>query len=139
MAVPRGGASFDFGQLDRAGKEKVPLRAERPVFLSTTLVDAKKFKDIAELSNHVDERLRDASAADVSAPFLFVPVDAFPGAFQIAGGYTTNGGKLTVTFSVWRGKAQGEEIKVEGDAANLPELAKRIVAEARAAAKKLAK
>ncbi len=74
-----------------------------------------------------------------NAPLVFLPVAEFSDAYRIAGDYIMQGGKLNVRFKVRRGKQASDWIKVEGDAADLPALANRIVAAAQVAAKQLPK
>jgi hypothetical protein len=123
VATPRGGSSFDIGRLTDEDKQKVPLNEVRALFVRASLQDDEERADLLDLSERVNDRLRDLSAQGGSAPLVFVDAPALPGAHRIAGGYSTTDGLTTVRFKVRRDKeALTDWIEVSGKAEALPAL-----------------
>jgi hypothetical protein len=80
----------------------------------------------------VDEVLRGASSRGREAPLVFVDAREMPSAYAIAGRYVRKDGRTTVAAALFRGDAEVATFTVEGDEADVPGLARRVVEEARA-------
>ncbi len=121
MASPRGGNSFYIGLLSEKHLAAIPLQAERPLFVRSSLLDQTEGADVLELGHHVDDALAEEAVRDRAAPLGFLPAGRMHGAFRISGMYTTQDGTTTVRFKLWRDKeAVTEGIEVVGTAAELP-------------------
>jgi len=123
LATPRGGSSFDIGRLTDEGKRRVPLNKVRPLFVRASLQDDEERADLQDLSQRVNDRLNELAAGGRTAPLLFVDVSRFPGAYRIAGGYSTKDGTTTARFKLRRNKeALTDWIEVSGTVEALPGL-----------------
>ena len=123
VATPRGGSSFDIGRLTDEDKQRVPLNEVRSLFVRASLQDDEERADLLDLSQRVNDRLGDLSAQGGRAPLVFVDAPTFPGAYRIAGGYSTREGLTTVRFKLRRDKeALTDWIEVSGKAEALPTL-----------------
>jgi hypothetical protein len=128
---PRGGKSFEFGQVTDADRSLIPLQAVRPMVVRTTLVDEKLFADQLKFSRRVDEALRGRSVmARGARGLVFVDAPDFPEGYQVTGSYQSQAGKVTVRITL-RQELQGklQEVvawQVDGRADAMDELAGQI-------------
>ena len=128
IASPKGGASFDIGQLTAADLPKIPLASKRPVVLQTSFQEETTFRDVLQLGKQVDELLRQASSqATVAAP-MYVDAREFPGGFEVAGRYRTANNQVTVTVKLYVDRKPAGSFSTTGPAADIESLARRIVA-----------
>jgi hypothetical protein len=95
---PSGNQSFDIAELDEEEKKQVPLAAPKPVFIKSLFQEQERFTDILSLGRQLDNTLYEMSAQENKNPFLFLPVDEFPNAYQVLGRYvsTSNGIQATI-------------------------------------------
>ena len=128
IASPRG-SSFDVGRLTAADREKVPLQTIKPVVLRCSFQEEKRVRDGLGLTKRVNERLREASAVARGAQLVFVDAEDFPGAVQAAGRYKVDGGKVTVSVTLFEGDKEIAAFTTEGEEAKPDELAAQVAAE----------
>jgi len=119
VASPRGGASFDIGQLGEAAKAKVPLRTVRPLVLRTNFQDDEQLIDVLGLAKKVNRLLKETPG------LVFVDASEFPEAFRVVGRYRIDGDKVSVKVGLARG---GKTVRFEV-AGSKAEIAGRLVAE----------
>ena len=137
IASPRGG-SFDIGRLTTEDRKRVPLQTVKPVLFRSSFQEEARTRDGLGLGRRVNDRLQDASAAPGGAKLVFVDADDFPGGIQATGRYKVEGGKATISVTLFAGD---KEVKftVEGTAGKPDELAGKIVAEVEKRASALAR
>lgn len=129
IAVPKGGASFDIGQLTASDRQKIPLQPERPLVLRSTFEDEVAFDDVLGLGKRVDELLRNGSARGSAAAIVFVDARDMPDGYRLVGRYKTADGKTSVAAKLFRNSHVAIEFTVAGTADKPDDLAGRIVAE----------
>lgn len=95
----------------------------RPLFVRTNLQDDEERADLLELRRFVDDALDGHTAGGREAVLIIVDAKLFPGAYQIAGGYTTKDGTTRARFKLRRDKQDVTDwIEVSGMAEALPAL-----------------
>jgi hypothetical protein len=131
LAVPKGCASFDIGQLSGEERQQIPLQPARPLVLRSVFQDEQSFDDVLGLSKRVDDLLRNTSVRGSTSAVVFVDARELPEGYRLAGRYKTVDGQTTLTARLFRDRRQVAEFAL-GTAADKPdELAGRIVAEVR--------
>jgi hypothetical protein len=130
IAIPRGGASFDIGQIGDEDKARIPLAGVRPLFLQSNFQDEVRPIDHLKLMARVNEALREASAREHNATLVYVEASELPDAYLLAGRYRVEDGNVNARVSVFKGEEEAGSFTVEGNTSNLVQLAARIVAEA---------
>jgi len=129
IASPKGGASFDIGQVSVADKESIPLQSPRPLVLRANFQGKKIFGDRLGLSKHVNEQLRDVSSRGRQAPLVFVDATELPSAYRLDARYEVNDDDVKVEAQLSIGDDLKAEFIVEGNKSKLEQLAKEIVEE----------
>ncbi len=125
VASPRGG-SFYVGRMTADDRAKVAVHKVKPVVLRTKFLNEESVSDSLEISQKVDERLRDRSAAARGGKVVFVDADAFPEGAKVSGLYRVEGGKVTVRVTLTADKKEPQRFAVEG---RPDELADRLATE----------
>ena len=87
LAVPRGGARFDIGQVRSEDKPNLPLQPSRPIVVQASFQDDVRVRDHLGLTRQVNERLRESMARGRERALLFIDADEFPGAHVLVGRY----------------------------------------------------
>ena len=113
-AVPKGGQSFPLGVLTAADRERVPLRAARPLFLRSSLQEETEFGDALALGKALDEALRAAAGRGRTAPFMFVDASDLGDGYRLAGRYALDGDAVAATVNVFRGQERLGRVKAAG-------------------------
>jgi hypothetical protein len=128
IASPKG-ASFPIGLVTAEDRPRIPLRSPRPLVLRSTFLEEEELADVLGLGQRVDERLREASSRGEEGRLVFVDARDMPAAFQLAGRYKIDGGRVTINLRLGRAGEKGARFTVSGDKARPEELAARVVAE----------
>jgi hypothetical protein len=139
VAAPRGGASFDIGQLSSSDKEQIPLQPVRPLLLQSNFQDEIKFRDHLKLSQTVNARFRDFSSDGASAEWVYVDSLEFPGAFQLVGRYRVQEERVSVAVLLVHGDDVPVRFTIEGTHAQIDELADKIVEATRSRLREITK
>lgn len=129
IAVPKGSASFDIGQLLLSDREQIPLQPARPLVLRSTFGDEDAFDDVLRLSKRVDEMLRSSSIRGSKRGVVFVDAREIPDGYRLIGRYKTSDGKTTVTAKLFCDQQKPIEFSITGESKQPDELAQKIVAE----------
>jgi len=129
IASPKGGNSFDIGQLATQDKAQIPFQAAQPVVLPTSLHNEDGYRDALGLAKSVDEGLRDASARGGPSALVFVDAEGVPDACQLFGQYRIQNKQVTVNINLFKGETKVGSFSVTGDTSDLDTVAKRIVEE----------
>jgi WD40 repeat protein len=130
VASPKGGTSFDIGQVTADDKPRIPFRSPRPLVLQARFFEKAEFLDVLDLTKEVNERLRMASARGGPAPLVFVDAADFPDAYRLVGQYDVADNKVRVTVNLFQGRVKTTQFETTGTSDDLAELAKQIVATA---------
>jgi hypothetical protein len=100
ICSPMNNESFDIAELDDAERKQVPLARERPVFIKSLFQEEEQFADILSVGKAIDNRLNQSNTRGNENYLLFIPVDDFPGSYQVLGRYKANGSTITATIRV---------------------------------------
>jgi hypothetical protein len=130
VASPRGGQSFDIGQLTAEDKALIPLQAVRPLVLRSNFQDEKRLRDHLELGRRVNEQLRAGSARGRDAPFVYVDAEELPGACEVVGRYRVEGDQVVVNVVLAQGEKELGQFQVTAARGDLAALATKIVQQA---------
>jgi hypothetical protein len=135
LASPRGGLSFELGQLTPEDRALIPLAEPRPlVFRSLFVEDGPVPRDSLRLTRDVNQMLRERSARGTEGKFVYVDNPyPLPGAYQLAGRYRTKDGRIRVEVFVLRDDEELARFELEKPADDRSGLAAEIVERARAA------
>ncbi|HEY5316105.1 MAG TPA: caspase family protein, partial [Pirellulales bacterium] len=125
LAVPKGGASFDIGQLSGEDRQQIPLQPARPLVLRSTFQDEETFDDALGLSKRVDELLRGVSVRGSAGAVVFVDARELPEGYHLNGLYKTEGGQATLRARLFRGRERAAEFTLAAERPD--ELAERVV------------
>jgi len=128
VAAPRGGGSFDIGQVTCEDKPKIPLQSPRPLLLRCNLQDDFDFVDVLGLAKRVDRRLAGAASRSRAAKIVFVDARELPDAYRLAGRYSIDGDNVQVTAVIAKGRERVARFEVNGKKSELDALAEMIVA-----------
>ena len=109
VATPRGGASFDIGQLAETDKQQIPVAHVIPLVLRANFQDEFLPIDHLGITKIVNRILRERSALGRQANLVFVDSDEFPGAWTLAGRYRMEGDKLSIAGHLFQnGQLMGD-------------------------------
>jgi uncharacterized caspase-like protein len=131
LAVPRGGESFDLGQLNAADRDRILLVQKRPLVLRTSFIqNDRSFRDKLKLGQAVDLVLREVASRGRAAPIVFVDADEFSNAYLLSGGYTAEGESIVLQVSVSKDDNDVGTFELRGQENALEELATLVVEQA---------
>ena len=116
IVAPKGD-SFPIGFLEEGARSEIPLPEKRPVFVFPGLVNADLFADDLELSNRLDDALRDLmqrSARGSGSAFAVRTNlrDLAQGFYRVQGSYVVDGEVITIRCHVWTKDADGKVVQV---------------------------
>ncbi|QNL23008.1 caspase family protein [Hyphobacterium sp. CCMP332] len=94
IRIPYGGESFDLGMLESIDREKIQLPSPKPIFIRSIFQNQQTFDDNLDLSEELNQQLRDIQANDES--IIFVDVARFTNAYSIRGVYSDKNGQITL-------------------------------------------
>lgn len=129
MAAPRGGRSFDIGQVTAAEQARIPLAVARPLVLRTAFADAERFDDHLGLGQRVDELLRSESSVSRGAAPIFVDARDFSQAYRVAGQYRIAGDQIELTVNLFLDQERRGQFQVSGPRDDVAALAAKTVAQ----------
>ena len=92
IRLPLGGESFDIGLLESEDREQIKLPNPKPLYIQSSFQNHTTFDDNLELSDLLDEELKNLQESESS--IVFVDVSKFNGAFSIRGQYRQKGKKI---------------------------------------------
>ncbi len=120
ICSPLNNESFDVAELDEKEKQEIPLAREKPVFIRSQFQEENNFADILGLGKTLDMLLNEISEKGRESSYLYIPVDEFPGSFQVLGRYEVNKEIITVKIKIIAstGKKLISEFTVSGNAAD---------------------
>jgi WD40 repeat protein len=130
-ATPKGGASFDIGQLVDEDKARIPVARPHPLFLQSSFQDEARPLDHLKLTSRVNELLRQVSGGGPNAVLVYVDASDLPGAYLLAGRYHVEGGSVKVRATLFKGEKEIGNFAADGNIGELEMLAGRIVDEAK--------
>jgi len=128
IATPRGGSSFDVGQMATEDRAQLHLSPVRPLVVRSVFQEETSFDDVLGLSKRVDDDVR-ARSAEKDARLVFVDGRDLPNSFRVVGRYQTKDGKTTVNANVFQQQKQVRKFTVTGDEKKPDELARNLAAE----------
>jgi len=132
-ATPRGGASFDIGQMKREDKEAVSLAVAAPLILRPRLLNPDEGFDNLELESAVRRKLDEQSWGTTqrgqpsTAVIVYVDADELPAGLRPSGTYRVTGDRVTVTINLIRNRQRVISFDVEGAKSDPAGLAAEIV------------
>jgi WD40 repeat protein len=124
-----GNASFDIGLVDNDVLESIQLSSKKKVFRRSRFIeDEELLNDDLDLAYLVDRELNNLSSAGKASPLVFAADNIMPDAYSVRGKYQTDGGKVTVKVSLFKGqKERINQFSIMAEADKKHELAKKIV------------
>jgi hypothetical protein len=129
IASPKGGASFDIGQLIGGDRDAIPLQTTRPLVLRTSFQEEETFDDVLDLAKRVDELLRNTSARGPQASLVFVDARELPDAYRLRGRYRIRDGWVQIDARLFQQRELAAEFSVRGKEEDVDDLATQIVQE----------
>src|SRR5262249_20288263 len=142
IATPKGGASFEVGQLKREDKEAIKLAVIKPLLLRPSLQNRDEGFDNLELEGALRKRLREESFSTTRGSTdwqqaVYVEADELPGAIRPSGLYTVEGDIVKLTINLIRDNQRISSFQLAGSKSDKPKLVAEIVRGLDAALKKL--
>ncbi len=110
LLIPKGG-SFDIGMLNDSDKAAIPLAEAKRVFVRSTLVDKKKFRDVLGLGALLDSELSSVSSRGAESNIVFFDAIEYGNACQISGGYLQKESNIEASITITCGQDEsGHEL-----------------------------
>lgn len=131
MASPKGGASFDIGQVDN--KVNIPLARERPVFIRSTFLNLNTLTDNIGLSESLSGSFEEVSARGPNPEFIYIDVSQYRQGVKLSGLYTESAGTISIEGKVQQAGREIGSFSVDGNKDNMPGLAQKVIQAALAA------
>ncbi len=128
IATRRDASSFDIGQFDAEGRNRIPLGEELPMVMRSAFQDEERIRDHLGVARSLDEALDALSSRADRPPLVFV--DANPDladAFSVVGRYKVDGDKVVVSVRVFLGTDLKDQFQIEGSANEIQDLAQKIL------------
>jgi hypothetical protein len=94
--------------------------------------DDERVSDHLGLSQRLNQELRTASSAARGAKLVYLDVEDFPDAIELAGRYRVDGKTVKATVTLFRGDHEIGRFVADGSRDDLAELARQIVQKAQA-------
>ena len=92
--------SFDIGKVNPDIKGKIILTEPKPVFVESRFINSDELYDVLDLSAKVNSRLMEFNSKGNKASMLYLPVQSYPGAFQLSGTYKTEDDHIVLQFII---------------------------------------
>ncbi|MEM6379751.1 MAG: hypothetical protein AAF705_16225, partial [Bacteroidota bacterium] len=125
IGFPKSVASVDIGIFNE--QVDIPVANKKPVVINPNFLNQKGFRDDLNISALVRNAFQKESEKGKNANFLFFPVNQYPNAYQVSGGYKVlEDGKISLTVNLNGSDGSTEELPLE-PAQNAKILVKRIV------------
>ncbi|MDQ1353209.1 MAG: hypothetical protein QG657_3515, partial [Acidobacteriota bacterium] len=131
IASPKGGASFDIGQVTSEDKQRIPLETPKPLVLQTRFELQSEPRDPLNLTRKIKEEFLNASMPDDKRIVDFVYVDAneFPGAYAVGGRYRILGDNITVNLFIYHEENKLYQFEIMGNKTMMSKFPIQIVGE----------
>jgi WD40 repeat protein len=126
-AIPRGGESFDLGEMLDEDKARIPLAKVRPLFLQSNFQDEVQLMDHLKLAAHVNEALRGVSEGESDPALVYIDAPVFPDAYMLVGRYSIAGNSMNVRIKLFKGEKEAGSFTVEDNMAKVDSIAAKIV------------
>ena len=132
IIAPTESRSFDIGQFSAAEKRQFTLAKVKPLVLQPQLYNDKLKRDNLKISQMVAKILRDESSTasrsgGAETKLVFVEAEEMNDAVTPSGVYEIIGNQIKVTLILVRNNEEVKKLTVEGSAADLEELSRKIV------------
>ncbi|MFH6982306.1 caspase family protein [Marinoscillum luteum] len=124
IRMPEDGKSFDIGKLSESSREKIAIKAPKPVYVHSRFQDESSIYDRLGVSDLMDSKLVELSKSK-DAPIVFVDDKSFSGATIISGRYTESGDLIRARVSLIKKGTEPKEVNLE--AVNIDQLTEQIV------------
>ncbi|GAB5553617.1 MAG: hypothetical protein Sapg2KO_32080 [Saprospiraceae bacterium] len=99
IGFPKEVATVDIGIFNE--QVDIPMAEKKPVVINANFLNQKGFRDNLKVSALVRDAFQKESNKGKDANFLFFPVDKYPGAYQVSGGYKVlEDGSITLTVNL---------------------------------------
>jgi WD domain, G-beta repeat/Caspase domain len=126
-AVPKGGATFDLGELTREDRDQIKVASPKPFVLRSIFQDAESFRDHLALAQRVNDQLRTVSSRGREAAVIFVDADDAPDAYSLVGRYQCRNEDVTADVRVFKGTKEVGRYTEHGKKGEADKLADNIV------------
>ena len=127
LAIPKGGASFDIGQLKQQERAQIPLATPRPLMLRAKFEDEARPLDRLDLALLVNERFRAITGRGSDVTLVYVDALDASGAYRVSGRYQVDGTGVAVKVWLFKDSQEIARFNIEGLTTDLDGLADRIV------------
>ena len=124
IRMPEDGKSFDIGKLSVASREKIAIKAPKPVYVHSRFQDESAIYDRLGVSDLMDSKLVELSKSK-DAPIVFVDDKNFSGATIISGRYSEAGDLIRARVSQIKKGSESREVNLE--AVNIDQLTERVI------------
>lgn len=99
IGFPKEVATVDIGIFNE--QVDIPMAEKKPVVINANFLNQKGFRDNLKVSALVRDAFQKESEKGRDANFLFFPVDKYPSAYQVSGGYKVlEDGTITLTVNL---------------------------------------
>jgi len=122
-----GAESFEIGELNNKDKELVPLAKSKPVFVFSLFQDEETFDDYLDLSENIDEKLRELTAKGSNAPLILIETKKFPSAYKIRGRYKVTGENINLKINLFKDKEKINSFEFSGNKNKIDEINQKII------------
>jgi len=123
------GSSFVIGEVTADDRGLIPLQRERPLVLRSGFQEEQSFDDVLGLAKKVDEQFRGIEVRGTKEGVVFVDAREMPDSYRVAGRYSLDGEKVSVSVNLFQDKKRLRQFTVTGKATAVDDLAASIVAE----------
>jgi len=103
LLIPKSGG-FDIGFLETNDKNAIPLANPKTVFVRSTLLNTEDLEDSLGLTEMLNNELSIVASKDKNVPLVYFDSAKYPNACKISGGYTVNGGQISIAIKLRCGK-----------------------------------
>ncbi|MBS1553311.1 MAG: caspase family protein [Bacteroidetes bacterium] len=113
--------SYDIGKVTKEVKDQIKLAEPKPIFVASNFQDENSYEDVVlKFSEAVNSQLREITARGRQAEIVFTEGKDYPNAYRLSGRYKQEGGKLQVTYIIYKGEKKiGGPFTATGDPKNL--------------------
>lgn len=103
LLIPKSGG-FDIGFLETNDKNAIPLANPKTVFVRSTLLNTEDLEDSLGLTEMLNNELSIVASKGKNVPLVYFDSAKYPNACKISGGYTVNGGQISIAIKLRCGK-----------------------------------
>jgi len=124
-----GAESFEIGELNSEDRELIPLADSKPIFVLSLFNDADNFDDHLEVSEKVNEKLRDLTSKGSNAPLILIETHNFPSAFKLRGQYKIEGDNIILKVNLFKRKDVIKSFEFAGNMNEIDAINQKIINE----------